>query len=112
MLSEHDLPDIIVAGVGAEVPGEAQADQDQVLEPMLAEPEKPRSHVVEVIGGSEAKERGQQPAYSREVFTREVTFTCIVCGDTVTQQRFPVSLPRFRRVIQRFEMKTMKNVLT
>jgi len=95
VLSEHDLLDIIVAGFGAEVPGEAQADQDQVLELLLAEPEKPRSHVVNVIGGSEAKERGQEPAYSREVFTREVTFTCIVCGDTVTQQRYPGHMPLY-----------------
>ena len=95
VLSEHDLPDVIIARVGAVVPGEAQADQDHVLELMLAEPEKPRSHVVEVIGGSEAKERGQQPAYSREVFTKLVTFTCIVCGDTVTQQRYPGHTPLY-----------------
>jgi len=52
-----------------------------------------QSHIVEIIGSAEAKGRGQQPAYSREVFTREVS---IVCKQTVTQQRYPAgSLPLY-----------------
>jgi hypothetical protein len=54
-----------------------------------------RSHIVEVVGSDEAKKRGQQPAYSREVFTREVTFTCVVCKNTVTQQRYPGHTPLY-----------------
>ena len=94
-IGDADVPDLIVASVA--IPGEMQADQfqDDLLELKPVEPAKPRSHVVEVIGGSEAKERGQQPAYSREVFTREVTFTCIVCGDTVTQQRYTGHTPLY-----------------
>ncbi len=51
-----------------------------------------QSHIVEVIGSAEAKGRGQQPAYSREVFTREVS---IVCKQTVTQQRYPGHTPLY-----------------
>jgi hypothetical protein len=54
-----------------------------------------RSHVVDVIGSAEAKVRGQEPAYHREVWTRPITFTCVVCGDTVTQQRYPGHTPLY-----------------
>jgi hypothetical protein len=76
--SEHDQDD---------QPGFDQGDQP--------EPELRQSHLVEVVGSDEAKGRGQQPAYSREVFTREVTFTCIVCNTTVAQQRFPGHTPLY-----------------
>jgi hypothetical protein len=105
-VSEQDLPDIALAGVGAEVAGGDQVregelavpDQENPLEfdrGEQPEPEPRRSHVVEVVGNDGAKERGQQAAYSREVFTRPVTFTCIVCQETVTQQRYPGHTPLY-----------------
>ena len=33
--------------------------------------------------------------YTREVFQREVTFTCQACGRTYTQVRFPGPTPRY-----------------
>jgi hypothetical protein len=36
-----------------------------------------------------------QQVVSRRVKKRAVTFTCSVCGETVTQQRFPSHLPRY-----------------
>ena len=101
---EPDLPDIAFAGDGADVPGEDQGseaklanqNQNDLLEfDQGNQPKQQRSHIVEVVGSAEAKERGQQPAYSREVFTRPVTFTCIVCGETVTQQRYPGHTPLY-----------------
>jgi hypothetical protein len=34
-------------------------------------------------------------AYSRTVYKREVTFTCAICGETVTQMRYPSRIPRY-----------------
>lgn len=103
---ECDLSDIALAGYGAEVAGEDQAregelaDQAQDILPDLAledqvVPEQRQHHIVEVVGSEEAKVRGQQPAYRRLVFTRPVTFTCIVCGETVTQERYPGHKPLY-----------------
>lgn len=47
------------------------------------------SQIVEVYGQS------QEQAYSRIVPMREVTFTCCMCGQTVTQLRYPSRLPRY-----------------
>lgn len=33
--------------------------------------------------------------HTREVLTRPVTFTCVVCGETVTQERFPAPPPKY-----------------
>jgi hypothetical protein len=98
-MSERDLPDLVLAGAGAEVSGDddqpelEQNDQLDLVEQV--KPELPRSHVVEVVGSEEAKERGQQPAYTRTVSTREITFTCMVCKQTVTQQRYPGHTPLY-----------------
>ncbi|HEX7736494.1 MAG TPA: hypothetical protein VF458_16715, partial [Ktedonobacteraceae bacterium] len=90
---ETEAPDIILAGAGAEVPGDGQVEELEIDQ--ADQPEPRLSHVVYVIGSEEAKGRGQQPAYSREVFTREVTFTCVVCKQTVTQQRYPGNPPLY-----------------
>jgi endogenous inhibitor of DNA gyrase (YacG/DUF329 family) len=44
---------------------------------------KPRSMRVVVHGGT------GQVAYTRTVKMREVTFTCTICGQTVTRQHYP-----------------------
>jgi endogenous inhibitor of DNA gyrase (YacG/DUF329 family) len=48
-----------------------------------------KSKTVAVHGDKYAKEKNVIPAYTRLLYTRPVTFTCTVCGDTVTQERFP-----------------------
>ncbi|MDZ4877669.1 MAG: hypothetical protein CLLPBCKN_007104 [Chroococcidiopsis cubana SAG 39.79] len=37
----------------------------------------------------------QQKQHARRVNTREVTFTCTVCEQTVTQHRFPGPVPLY-----------------
>src|SRR5258708_21152533 len=39
--------------------------------------------------------RNGEQVVSRRVKKRAVTFTCSVCGETVTQQRFPSHLPKY-----------------
>jgi hypothetical protein len=48
-----------------------------------------KSKTVAVYGDHLAKEKNRIPAYERKLRTRPVTFTCTVCGETVTQERFP-----------------------
>lgn len=102
---ECELPDIVLVGSGAEVSNEGnqvcereqiELGADDLLElDQNCQAELPRCHMVEVVGNREAHERGQQPAYSREVWTREITFTCIGCRKTVTQQRYPGRIPLY-----------------
>ncbi len=37
----------------------------------------------------------EEKQHTRSVSTREVTFTCAVCGQTVTQHRFPGPVPLY-----------------
>jgi hypothetical protein len=54
-----------------------------------------QSQVVEVFGDQRAKDTRSylDPAYRRTIHRRSVTFTCIGCGKTVTQERFPSPTP-------------------
>lgn len=84
---------------GPEVAGEAsqskQEEREQPDQGDQREPEQQHSHTIQIVGNAEAKRRGQPPAYSRTVSTRLVTFTCIVCEQTVTQQRYPGHTPLY-----------------
>lgn len=84
---------------GLDVAGEAsqskQGERKQPDQGDQREPEQRKSHTVQVVGNAEARARGQQAAYSRQVFTRPITFTCIVCEQTVTQQRYPGHTPLY-----------------
>lgn len=98
--AQHDQPDLAIAGAGAEVAGDDQVSEEDITlasqdQDNQLELETRQSHIIEVVGNSEAKGRGRQAAYSREVFTRPVTFTCIVCSKTVTQQRYPSHTPLY-----------------
>ena len=61
------------------------------------------SQIIEVYGQS------QEQAYSRIVPMREVTFTCRVCGKTVTQLRYPSRLPRYCSDICKAEREEQRN---
>ncbi|HYU71237.1 MAG TPA: hypothetical protein VEL31_01035 [Ktedonobacteraceae bacterium] len=54
------------------------------------------SKIVNVYGDRVAKtQKSPRVAYQRMIITREVTFVCVVCEKTVTQQRYPGRLPRY-----------------
>ena len=53
------------------------------------------SQRVAVIGDEEARARGATPAFQRTRTTREMTFTCAWCTQTVTQQRYPSPKPMY-----------------
>jgi hypothetical protein len=50
---------------------------------------------VAVIGDEEARARGAAPAFQRTRATREITFKCAWCTQTVTQQRYPSPKPMY-----------------
>lgn len=55
-----------------------------------------QSQAVNVYGDKFARQRpGALPAYQRVIRTRPTTFTCVHCGQTVTQERYPGRLPRY-----------------
>lgn len=56
-----------------------------------------QTKVYVVYGSKEARERGATPAYTRKVSTKAVTFCCIICGTTTTQQCYPGQIPRYCR---------------
>ncbi len=51
------------------------------------------SQIINVYGDKYASRT--MPAYQRQVSTRPVTFQCIVCKQTVTQERFPGPTPKY-----------------
>jgi len=53
------------------------------------------SQSVAVIGDNAARARGATPAFHRTRTTREMTFTCAWCTQTVTQQRYPSPKPMY-----------------
>src|SRR5579884_3295891 len=64
----------------AAMPSEEEVYKSTIDQPM---------QTIRVFGQSE------QPAYERTVAMREVTFTCIVCQQQVTQLRYPGPPPRY-----------------
>src|ERR671939_93910 len=66
-----------------------------------------QSKVVEVFGDQQAKDARSYlyPAYRRTIHRRSVTFTCIGCGKTVTQERFPSPTPSYCSEICRMEAR-------
>jgi len=74
--------------------------------------EKPAPHqrVVEIFGALADVLPYDQPVYRRTITTRLVTFTCVRCARTVTQQHFPGPVPRYcgawcRRQAQRAQTR-------
>jgi hypothetical protein len=57
-------------------------------------PEEYESKTIKVYGDKHAKARDAIPAYERVLRTREVTFTCVNCGNSVTEHHFPGPIPR------------------
>jgi hypothetical protein len=55
----------------------------------------PQRRVVEIFGALADVLPYDQPVYRRTITTRPVTFTCVRCAQTVTQQRFPGPVPRY-----------------
>jgi hypothetical protein len=53
------------------------------------------SKIVNVYGDKQAKEKNRIPAYQRQLSTRPVTFTCVVCQRKLTQERYPGPTPRY-----------------
>ncbi len=53
------------------------------------------SKTVNVYGDKFAREKNPVPAYQRQLSTRPTTFTCIVCHQTVTQERYPGPAPKY-----------------
>src|SRR5260370_40904726 len=54
------------------------------------------SKLVDVYGDKVAKAHAHpRVAYQRMISTRQVTFVCIICGKTVTQQRYPGRSPSY-----------------
>ncbi len=53
------------------------------------------SQVVSVRGDTTAKQRNEQPAYSRVSIMREVAFACRRCGQDVCELRYPGPLPKY-----------------
>jgi hypothetical protein len=53
------------------------------------------SKTVNVYGDKFAREKNPLPAYQRQLATRPVTFTCVMCKQTVTQERYPGPTPRY-----------------
>jgi hypothetical protein len=53
----------------------------------------PHQRVVEIFGALADVLPYDQPVYRRTITTRLVTFTCVRCTRTVTQQRFPGPVP-------------------
>ncbi len=51
------------------------------------------SQIISVYGDKHASRT--VPAYLRQVSTRPVTFTCEMCKQTVTQQRYPGPTPKY-----------------
>jgi len=51
------------------------------------------SQIIRVYGDKYANRTA--PAYMRQVSTRPVTFQCITCKQTVTQERFPGPTPKY-----------------
>lgn len=56
--------------------------------------DRPQSKPVEVFGDQHSRDTRlyTDPAYLREIHTQPVTFTCVHCGQTVTQERYPSPL--------------------
>ncbi len=55
-----------------------------------------QSQFVDVYGDQFARARKNAlPAYQRIIHTRPVTFTCMKCNQTVTQQRYPGRTPLY-----------------
>lgn len=54
-----------------------------------------QSKIISVYGDHLAKEKNRIPAYTRMLSTRLITFTCKVCGTTVTQERYPSHEPLY-----------------
>lgn len=65
-----------------------QVDRTNDLEDQAEHPSK----IYEVYG-SQPKEHG--PAYTRLVTARTVTFSCAICGASVTRECYPGQLPRY-----------------
>jgi hypothetical protein len=61
------------------------------------------SQAVSVYGDSEAK------AYTRMVSMREVTFTCAICHETVTQLRYPSRTPLYCSDACKEERRAQRN---
>jgi hypothetical protein len=55
----------------------------------------PTTRVLGIIDDEEAHARGAVPAYYRTISTCKVTFTCLGCKQTVTQERLPGSTLRY-----------------
>jgi|SRR5579883_795647 hypothetical protein len=58
-------------------------------------PSGPQQRVLEIFGALADVLPYDQPVYRRTITTRPVTFTCVRCAQTVTQQRFPGPVPRY-----------------
>src|ERR687883_2137723 len=58
---------------------------------------QPATQQVEVFGSEQAKDilTYNSPAFVRDWRTRPVSFTCMGCGQTITQERFPGPTPRY-----------------
>jgi hypothetical protein len=58
---------------------------------------QPESQEVDVFGSKQAKDilPYSTPAFSRTWTTRPATFTCMGCGQTVTQERYPGPTPSY-----------------
>jgi len=54
-----------------------------------------QSKTVNVYGDKFARETNPVPAYQRQLSTRPVTFICIVCKKSVTQERYPGPAPKY-----------------
>lgn len=53
---------------------------------------EPESKPVDVFGSADDKLPYNEPPYTREIHTQPLTFTCVHCGQLVTQERYPSPL--------------------
>ncbi len=61
----------------------------------MSKREEYESKTVNVYGDKQAKKLNAIPAYQRQLSTRPVTFTCVVCGKGVTQECYPGPTPKY-----------------